>query len=165
MRYLTHAVAFFAFAVLTLPLLAQTPAPAAPQNLYAFGLSYNDYASPKIAGTALYAHLLDANAGTYAFAVYDILPTKGNKTVTSNVGAGVAQKLFTIGKIPIYVPLSAGFSFNGQNTGWAWSGGGMADFHIKGNWRLFPNVRFVKSSVNANSGYQLIGGAMLSFGK
>lgn len=154
----------FALLILSVAALAQTAAP--PTNIYAAGVSYNDFGSPKLAGTALYARLVDASAGTYMFTVYDVLPTKTSPlTVTNNVGGGVAQKLFTLGKVPIYAPISADFSFNGQNTGWAWSGGAMADVKIKGNWRALPNVRLIKSSVNNNSGYQFIVGVLASWGK
>lgn len=137
-----------------------------PQNIYAGGISYNQTATPHIAGTALYARLINDGSGTYAFAVYDALPAAVKPfTVTSNVGGGVAQKLFTIGKVPVFVPVSGSVSFNGTNTGWAWSGGAMASMHLKGNWRVFPNVRFLKSSVSNGSGYQPIVGLMFGWGQ
>jgi hypothetical protein len=45
-----------------------------PTNLYAAGVSYNNSATPEIAGSALYAHSL-GTSGTYAFTVVDALPT------------------------------------------------------------------------------------------
>lgn len=137
-----------------------------PSNLYAFGVSGNPSATPQIAGTALYAHAL-SQSGTYAFTVLDALPnTLKPFTVTTNVSAGVAQKVFSIGKFPVFVPSSAGVSFSGSNTGWAWSTGGMTSIPLKAKsaWRIFPNVRVVKSSVGNGSGYQLIVGTLVGWG-
>lgn len=145
-----------------------TPAPAATplQNFYAAAISGNTAGSPAIAGTALYAHLVDASSGTYAFTAYDALPTNLKPlTVTSNVSAGVAQKLFTVGKISIYSPLSAGFSWQGQNAGWFWSGGAMAPIKLKGSWYLAPILRFGKSNVSNGTGYQLMPGLGVAWGQ
>ena len=143
---------------------AQTPAPALT-NIYAAGISFNNGASPAIAGTGMYAHLIADGSGTYAFTVVDALPTSLKPfTVTSNFGAGIAQKVFTIGSVPIFVPTSAGISYNGTNTGWAWSTGALASIKVKNNWRIFPNVRIVKSSVSNGSGYQPIVGVMFGWG-
>ncbi len=148
---------------------AQTPAPAPSSptltNIYAAGISFNNGASPAIAGTGMYAHLIADGSGTYAFTVVDALPTSLKPfTVTSNFGAGIAQKVFTIGSVPIFVPTSAGISYNGTNTGWAWSTGALASIKVKNNWRIFPNVRIVKSSVSNGSGYQPIVGVMFGWG-
>ena len=139
---------------------AQTPLPSAPSaqpsNVYAAGPSFNPTASPKIAGTALYARLASDGTGTYLFTVYDAIPTSTKQlSVTSNVGVGVAQKLFTIGKIPFYAPVAGGPSWTGSNIGWQWSGGILGAVRIKNNWHAYPSVRFSKSSVS-NSGYQII---------
>lgn len=144
MKYLLALLAVF----LALPVFGQT-------QFYAAGVSYNQGATPEIAGTALYAHSVD-NSGTYAFAVYDALPTSFRPfSVTSNVGAGVAQKIFTVGKVDFYAPTSVGVSFSGSNTGWQWNGGVAASVKIKNSWYAFPTVRFLKSSVSG-SGYQFI---------
>jgi len=149
--------------------IAQTaPAPAAPaalQNVYAGGVSYNPSGTPGVAGTALQAHLLAAT-GTYEFTALDALPSATKPfTVTTNVGAGIAQRVLTIGNIPIYVPTDAGISFNGTNTGWQWSGGGLASINVKGNYYVMPAVRFLKSNVSGNSGYQLIASVLFAWGK
>lgn len=156
---------------LALPLFGQTappaptPAPAAFTNLYAGGVSYNSVGHPSVAGTALYAHAVDASSGTYAFTVIDALEaSKSPFTVTTNIGAGIAQKLFTIGKTSVYVPTSAGISFTGSNTGWAWSTGAMVPIKLKGNWRILPNVRLQKSSVGGG-GYQPIAGLLFGWGQ
>jgi hypothetical protein len=139
--------------------------PTGVQNIYAAGASYSINASPSVAGTALYAHSLNS-AGTYAFTVVDALPaTIKPFTVTTNIGAGIAQKLFTLGKIPVYVPTAAGISWSGTNTGWQWSGGGLASIHVKGNYYLMPSVRFLKSSVSGGTGYQPILGLLVAWGK
>ena len=141
---------------------AQTPTLT---NIYAAGISFNNSGSPSIAGTGMYAHLIADGSGTYAFTVVDALPTSLKPfTVTSNFGAGIAQKVFTIGTVPIFIPTSAGISYNGSNTGWAWSTGALASIKVKNNWRVFPNVRIVKSSVSNGSGYQPIVGVMFGWG-
>lgn len=137
-----------------------------PTNVYAGGVSYNNAGTPSIAGTALYARLVSPDSGTYAFTVADVLPSSFRPfTVTTNIGVGVAQKLFTIGKVPIFAPASAGVSFSGTNTGWAWSGGALASIKVKNNWHVYPNVRFVKSSVSNGTGYQLIPGVLFGWGQ
>lgn len=140
---------------------------AAPSNIYAGGVSWNQSAVPAVAGSALYARALDSASGTYAFTVVDLLPnTTKPFTVTSNVSVGVAQKIFSLGKVPIFVPTSAGVSFSGSNTGWAWSTGGMADIKLgkKSNWRVFPMVRVARSNVSG-SGMQPIVGVMVGWGQ
>jgi len=143
------------------------PAPAPPlTNIYAAGVSFNNGGSPSVAGTGLYARLLSDGTGTYAFTVVDAVPTNLKPfTVTTNFGAGIAQKVFTLGKVPIFVPTSAGISYNGSNTGWAWSTGALASIKIKNNWRIFPNVRIVKSSVSNGAGYQPIVGILFGWGQ
>jgi hypothetical protein len=140
-------------------------APAALSNIYAAGISYNNAGSPAIAGTGLYARLVNDGSGTYVFTVVDALPTNLKPfTVTSNFGGGIAQRLFTIGKVPIFLPTSAGVSYNGTNTGWAWSTGALASVKLKGNWRIFPTVRIAKSSVSNGTGYQPIVGVLFGWG-
>lgn len=158
-------------AVLAVPAigLAQTgltpPPPAPIQNFYAAGASYSVNATPAVAGTALYAHLV-ADTGTYAFTAIDALPnTLQPFTVSTNVGVGIAQKVFTLGKVPIYVPTAAGISFNGSNTGWQWSGGAAATIRLKGQYFLMPTVRFLKSSVSNGTGYQPIIGLLFGWGQ
>jgi len=153
---------------LSAAVLAQAPAPAVSPvvNIYAGGISFNGSGSPAIAGTGLYARLVSDGTGTYLFTVVDALPASLKPfTVTSNFGAGVAQKIVTIGKVPIFIPTSAGISYNGTNTGWAWSTGALASIRIKNNWRIFPNVRIVKSSVSNGSGYQPIVGVLFGWGQ
>ena len=145
--------------------LGAEPVTTPLQNIYAAGASYSTSATPAVAGTALYAHSLNA-VGTYAFTAVDALPTALKPfTVTTNVGGGVAQKVYTIGGIPIYMPTAAGISWSGTNTGWQWSGGGLAAIHVKGSYYLMPSVRFLKSSVSGGTGYQPILGLLVAWGK
>ena len=151
-----------------------------PTNLYAVGASYNNAASPAIAGTALYARIFtstDATTGvvsktnTYAFTAMDILPvSKKPFTVSTNIGAGIAEKVFTFNGINVFMPTSAGVSITGSNTGWSWTGGIIADYNIKKSgkptaYHIMPNVRFLKSSVSGGADYQLIGGVLFGWGK
>lgn len=141
-------------------------AQAAPvANLYGGGISYNNSGSPSIAGTALFAKSVDSQ-GTYAFGVLDALPNSFKPiTVTTNISTGVAQRVFTLGKVDIFVPTSAGVSFQGSNVGWSWTTGGMGVFKIKGNWYGMAAVRVAKSSVSNGTGYQLIPGVYFGWGK
>jgi hypothetical protein len=137
-----------------------------PQSFIAGGISYNPGDANPIAGTGLYARALTDSAGTYAFTIIDAIPTSFEPfKVVTNLGAGIAQKVVTIGKVPVYMPTSAGISINGDNTGWYWSSGALASIHVKGSWYVMPNVRFAKSSVNDSSGYQVIAGLLVAFGK
>lgn len=143
-----------------------TLASASPiQNFYAAGGSYSVNASPSIAGTGFYAHLV-ANSGTYAFTAVDALPaTKKPFTVTSNIGVGIAQKLGCLGKVCAYMPTSAGVSWSGSNTGWQWNGGALVTIPLKNNCYLAPTVRVLKSSVSGGTGYQPIVGLLFGWGK
>ena len=144
---------------------SQTPAPGNLQNLYAAGASYSVNAIPGVAGTGLYAHLI-ADTGTYAFTAVDALPnTVKPFTVTTNIGAGIAQKVTTLGKVGIYIPTAAGISWSGTNTGWQWNGGAAAAIPLKNGYYLMPTVRFLKSSVSGGTGYQPIIGMLLGWGK
>jgi hypothetical protein len=148
------------------PSLSRAQTTPVPQNIYAGGISFNNAASPAIAGTGLYARLLSQSAGTYAFTAVDVLPnTLKPLTVTSNFSTGVAQKVFTVAGVPIYVPTSAGVSYTGSNTGWNWNTGAMASIKLKKNWRFFPNVRVLKSSVSNGSGVQLTVGVFFGYEK
>lgn len=154
-------------AVLVLSTMAVCQAkPSLDNDVYAFGVSYNNGGSPAIAGTGLYAHLLSDGSGTYAFTVVDALPTSVKPfVVNTNIGAGVAQKVFTLGKVPIFIPTEAGISYNGTNTGWAWSTGGLASIKVKGNFLVMPGVRVLKSSVSSGSGYQPVVSLLFGWGQ
>lgn len=144
---------------------ATTTAPASPANLYAAGVAYNPGASPSVAGTALYAHEV-GTSGTYAFTAVDALPESLKPfTVTTNVGAGIAQKVATLDGVAIFAPTSAGISWSGGNTGWQWTGGGIAAIPVRTNYYILPSLRFLKSSVSGGSGYQLIAGIAFGGGK
>jgi hypothetical protein len=149
--------------------LAQTA--TLPTNLYAAGASYNNGATQPIAGTALYARLTSSDAGTYAFTALDILPiSKKPFTVSTNISAGVAQKVFSFNGVNFFTPVSAGLTVTGSNTGWNWTSGVLADYNIKKagkatQYHILPNVRWIKSSVSNGSDYQLIAGVLFGWGQ
>jgi hypothetical protein len=153
-------------ALSTLAFAQTAPATPAPiQNLYAAGVSWNGAASPSVAGSGLYAHLL--TGGTYAFTHVDAVPASVKPfTVTTNIGVGVAQKIATIGKYNVYVPTAAGVSFNGSNAGWQWNtGAGVAiPIGTKGYY-LMPTVRVLESNVSGGAGVQPIVGVLFGWGK
>lgn len=168
MKSLACTLALLA-AFLALPVCAQTtpvaPTSTDPANLYAVGMSYSQGAVPSIAGTGMYARKV-SDVGTYAFTVMDALPASSKPfTVSTNMGVGVAQKVTTIGKVPIFIPVSAGFTYTGTNAGWNWTGGALADFKVKDGYHIMPNVRFVKSSVTGTTTYQPIFGIWFGFGQ
>ena len=135
-------------------------------NIYGAGASYNQNGVPSIAGTGLYAHLVSPTLGTYAFTVIDVLPnTQKVFTISTNIGVGVTQKLFTVKSIPVFVPSSVDVSVTGSNTGWAWTTGGAVVVHVKGDWYVLPNIRLVKSSVTNGTGYQTVVGALMAWGR
>jgi hypothetical protein len=151
--------------LLALPVHAQTVSPVTPgPNFAAGGASYSVSASSPVAGTFLMARPM--TDGTYAFAVYDVVPSSLNPIiVTNNIGLGVGQRVYTAGRVQFFVPTAAGISWTGDNVGWAWNTGGMASIDVKG-WKLMPDVRVFKSSVAGTSpsggtGYQLIPGFMV----
>jgi hypothetical protein len=133
-----------------------------PKNIYAGGISYTP---GQIAGTGLLARLV-VDSGTYLFTVVDALPTAIKPfVVNTQFGGGVAQKIATIGNVPIFIPTSAGVSYNEANIGWAWTTGALGVVRLKGNWRAMPNVRLIKSSVSGGTGYQVIIGALFGWGE
>lgn len=129
---------------------------------YAFaGVSYG----AGVAGTAIYARALDTS-GTYSFTVMDAVPVSTKPlTVSTQIATGIAQKIACVSIVCVYVPGAAGVSWNGGATGWSWSTGGLAVVQPRG-WKalIAPSVRVIKSSVNNNSGYQLIGGVAFGWG-
>lgn len=135
------------------------------QNFYAAGLSYTTGGgSTPLAGTAAWAHNL--NNGTYSLAVLDAVPsTVKPLTVTTNLGAGIAQKVFTISGYPVYMPVAAGFSWSGANAGFQWSGGGFVPVKIKNGYSVVVSLRYLKSAVSNGTGYQLIPGVWVGWGK
>jgi hypothetical protein len=137
-----------------------------PTNIYGAGLSVNPGATPTVAGTALYAHLM-ADTGTYSFTVLDVLPVKNQPgLVNTNIGTGIAQRVGSLGKVDFYVPTSAGISYTDQHVGWSLTGGAAAAIPLgfkSGNWYLLPAVRFQKSSVSNGAGYQIIGGINIAW--
>lgn len=152
----------FVLSVITL-LLALGAAAEPPVNIYAGGVSWNPSATPVIAGTGLYARKA-GDLGTYVFTAVDVLPTTIKPlAVTTQFSTGIAQRIITIGGVPVYCPTSAGVSYNGANVGWAWTTGALASVNLKDRWKFMPNVRVVKSSVSGGTGYQVIAGILVGF--
>ena len=141
-----------------------------PLNVYAFGGSWNQsvssQTSQQFAATVMYARS-QTQSGTYAFTALDIVPTSVQPvTLTNQTSIGIGQRVLTLAGWRAYLTGATGPSWTGTNAGWAWIVGGMATHAIgKGGWMIMPNVRTIKSSVNNNSGYQLILGAMFGFGR
>lgn len=154
--------------------LLTAAAHAQVSNLYVAGGSYNAGATPAFAGTALYAHQLspDTTGGNlYTFTVVDALTnTVRPSVVTTNVGFGIAEELFTIDGVHVYIPTTAGISWTGTNTGWNWATGVGAPIRLgklkaTGNWYLMPTARVVKSSVSNGTGYQPVIGLLFGWGQ
>jgi|ERR1039458_5724748 hypothetical protein len=133
----------------------------APPNTIAAGASYLTSGPSRLAGTGL---LTFGSSTTQAFAVLDAVPTtKAPITVTSNLGLGIAQRVFGIGRVSFWIPTAAGVSWTGKSVGWAWDSGALASIQTNSSWRIMPNVRFLKSSIS-NSNYQLIAGVLIGWG-
>ena len=132
-----------------------------PADFIAAGVSYNQGASPAIAGTGIYAH--KALDGTYSISGVDILPTSTNPLKTqTNTWTGVAQKVYTFGSVPIFAIAAGGSSTTGNNTGWAWTAGGGAPVPLGKGWVLMPCARYSKSSVADG---RVIVGLLVGWGK
>jgi hypothetical protein len=161
------------------------PTPTPYNNIYAFGVSYNNASSPSVDGTALYARLVAANTSststaagtttssypTYAFTALDILPVSIKPfEVSTNMSVGVAQRIFNFNNVNFFIPVSAGPAITGTNVGWNWTSGILADIPItKGgkptNWGIMPNVRWLQTNINGGSVYQLTGGILIRLGQ
>ena len=181
-------VLFIAIAA-SMALIAPHPAcsqTAPPINLYAFGVSYNNANSPSVDGTALYARMVAANVSsttttaagttttaypTYAFTALDILPVSIKPfEVSTNMSVGVAQRIFNLNGINVFIPVSAGPAITGTNLGWNWTSGLLLDYQIKKagvptNWHIMPNLRWLQTNVNGGSVYQLTGGILIGLGQ
>lgn len=142
-------------------------------NILSLGVSYTPSSSPTTAVSGLYAHQVQGGqSDTWAFTLVDAIPTV-NKTITpglqfqTDTTVGVAQRVATVGRLGIYIPMAAGFSWTGSNMGWSWTSGGMAVIPVSYNkvhGLVMPSVRYLKSSVSNGSGYQLIAGVMFGWG-
>lgn len=133
-----------------------TPAPApVTLNFAAVGMSYNRGGDPAIAGTAAYARRLSEH--TYSFTLMDALPVKEHpNAIATQVGTGILQRIASIGKVDLYLPVAAGISWSGTNSRWSWTGGAMAAYRIpKLGVYVYPNIRWSLVDVAPGvSGYQ-----------
>jgi len=164
---------------------AQTPTPTTTSNLYGLGSSWNNGASPSVAGTGFYGHRV-ANATTastvtgagtvpgtsyptFAVTFLDVLPIAIKPfTVSTNVSVGVAQQVLSYNGISFAVLAAAGGSFTGTNSGWDWTGGVNAIYRIKKagvptHFGVWGGTRWLKSSVSNGAGYQLIPGGGVTY--
>ena len=107
------------------------------------GVSWQRGASPAVAGTGLYAR--QVSGGSWAFTVLDALPGGGG-LVSTSVSVGLAQRLFGVGRVAVFVPTAAGIGWSGANLGWNWSTGAMVVVRA-GRWRVCPALRTFKGSV------------------
>lgn len=170
MSKFTSAFTSFAIVAMLIVFACLLPMHAKAQdvaNLYMAGGSYSQGGSPAFAGTALYAHQIN-ESGTFAFTLIDALPNSVKPfTVTTNIGAGIAQRVATIGNYPIFVPSAVSISYTGQHTGWAYSTGVGVPILIseKRGVFLMPTLRVLKSSISGGSGYQPIFGLLIGIGK
>ncbi len=152
-----------------------------PASVYAAGSSYSPGGSPSIAGTGLYAHLISGNCTatttatgtgtvckpTYAFTAYDVLPVSVSPfKVATNLSAGIAQQVFSINSVNVFIPASGGITSNGTNTSWNFTGGVLVDYVFKKNgqpthWHLMPNARWIGTGVTGSTNFQITGGLLL----
>lgn len=139
-----------------LALVALLAMPAAAQessNIYAAGISTNPASSSVVGGFGLYAH--QVTGGTYAVSLFDVAPLAVKPfNVSFQASEGVAQKLFTIRNVPVYSLAAVGVGAQGQNVGFAWTGGGAAIASVKGH-RILFGLRFTKQAASNGAGYQL----------
>ena len=140
---------------LTLMLLALS-LPAQDTNFVAGGASFNGSGSPQFSVTGLYTRLLAGN--TLSYIVFDAVPTTTRPYVIVNdLSIGPAQRMLTAGRFSLYTVTGAGVSWaSGKNTGWTLNGGELLAIQLWGKWYIAPSFRFVKSSVNQNSGSQVL---------
>lgn len=152
----------FLFLVALLLTFVPTANAQLPTNAYFGGGSYSSGATPAFALTGLYTRSITDS--TAAFTIVDVLP-ESKTTVSTSIGVGIAQRIATIGNIPIFAPTEAGVTVTGNNTGWSYSFGAAAPFQIKPNWYIMPIVRGQKESVAGGTGIRPIIGVLIGFGK
>jgi len=150
----------FFLTLLCVPCMAQEKG---YENFVAAGASWNQYASPQIAGSLLYAKRLGADDSTYSFNYVDLISknTEQFSTATS-ITAGIAQKLLVLGKAKVYGTTGVGIMAGGENIGYSWTAGGAVAIPLGKGFQVLPNVRVIKSSL---TDFQAIYGLMIGWGK
>lgn len=121
---------------------------AALVDLVAAGANWNQYNSPQISGSVLYARLISGR--TYSFNLVDIT-SKALKpfTVQTSIATGVGQHILDMGPAHVYAVTAFGVAAGGTNVGGSFTAGGCAVIPIKhSGWAIVPNVRVLKSSLN-----------------
>ena len=135
--------------------------PALDQNVVGLGVSFNQMNKASVAGSAMYAHRLTTTGSQWSFSSFDVIPLPTNPYLAlTSITTGVAQDLGHIGKLAIVLPLAAGVTSNGTNTGWGWTSALILSYPI-GRWRIMPNIRVNKTSVGQGAGPQMTFGLMI----
>ena len=147
------------------------PSAPAPQltNLYGAGAAFAPGTGQPYAATAFEAHLMTGN--TYTFTDFIMVPTKVSNTVTNadgttttttqtvfskNIGVGIAQKLFDLGKYPVYTTGTAGPSWTGSDTTWQFQYGVTVPIRIKtSNFFVMPVITGNSSGNGTQAMYQI----------
>ena len=131
------------------------------QNVVGLGVSFNQMNRASLAGSLMYAHRLTTTGRQWSFSSFDVIPLPTNPYISmTSVTTGVAQEMGCIGKLCIVLPLAAGITSNGTNTGWGWTSALLLSYPI-GHWRIMPNVRVNATSVGHGAGPQMTFGVMI----
>ena len=133
------------------------------ENFAAMGASWNQYASPGIAGSLLYAKRLGDSDDTYSFSYVDLISKSQEQfSAATSITTGVAKKLLKFGKARVYGTTGVGLLAGGENIGYSWTAGGALAIPLGKGFQVLPNVRVIKSSL---TDFHAIYGLMLGFGK
>jgi hypothetical protein len=131
------------------------------QNVVGLGVSFNQMNRASLAGSLMYAHRLTTTGKQWSFSSFDIVPLPTNPYISmTSITTGMAQEMGRIGKLVIILPIAAGISSNGSNTGWGWTSALLLSYPV-GRWRIMPNVRVNKTSVGQGAGPQMTFGVMI----
>lgn len=145
--------------MLCVPVLAEDEF---PDHFVAAGASWNQYASPQVAGNLLYAKRI-AKGGTYSFTHVDIISKDSEQFVVAPIiSTGLARHVYKFGNARIFATTTVGVAAGGENVGYSWTAGGAASISLGKGWQLLPTVRVLKTSL---SDFQAIVGLMIGFGK
>lgn len=147
--------------------LGQTP--VQPNDIYGAGAAFAPGTGQPYAATAFEAHNISGNS--YTFTDFILVPTKVTNSVTNpdgtvttktnivfskNIGVGVAQKLFDMGKYPLFTTGTAGPSWTGSDTTWQFQYGVTVPIRIKkSNFFIMPVVTGNSSPNGTQAMYQI----------
>jgi hypothetical protein len=109
----------------------------------------------------MYAHRLTATGRQWSFSSFDVIPLPTNPYITmTSITTGVAQEIGHLGKLVVVLPVAAGITTNGTNTGWGWTSALLLSYPIS-HWRIMPNIRVNNTSVGQHSSPQMTFGIMI----